>query len=98
MRAERSAASGVLFHSDQMPGAPWKSSAQTCSRREKFTERQMANASKKSIGAGAQGKGTGTGAMTEVPKELLGENQVLSNRDKKQHSDARGQDSKTVQN
>ena len=58
----------------------------------------MANASKKSFGAGAQGKGAGTGAMTELPKEFLGENQVLSNRDKKQHSDARGQDSKTVQN
>ena len=55
----------------------------------------MSNASKKHMGAGAQGKGDGTGALTnERPPP---ENMVLSNRDKKQHSDDRGQDSKWVQ-
>jgi hypothetical protein len=58
----------------------------------------MANASKKSFGAGAMGKRTGSGGLTEVPKESVAENQVLSNRDKKQHSDARGQDSRAIQN
>jgi hypothetical protein len=57
----------------------------------------MANASKKHIGAGAHGKGSGTGAMTETDPSLIGENMVLSNRDKAAHSDERGQDSKWVQ-
>ena len=57
----------------------------------------MANASKHSIGAGAQGKHSGTGAMTELPEGILPENMVLSNRDKSQHSDQRGLDSKNVQ-
>ncbi len=57
----------------------------------------MANASKKHFGAGSQGKHAGTGAMVDVPKEMIGENQVLSNRDKKQHTDQRGNDSKGVQ-
>ena len=57
----------------------------------------MANASSKHHGAGVQGKGDGTGAMTETPADLP-ENAVLSNRDKKQHSDQRGLDSKNVQN
>lgn len=57
----------------------------------------MANASSKHIGAGAQGKASGAGAMTEVDKEALPENMVLSNRDKAQHSRERGLDSKTVQ-
>ena len=35
---------------------------------------------------------------TRRPPETVGENQVLSNRDKKQHSEGRGQDSKDVQN
>lgn len=56
----------------------------------------MANASKH-MGSGAQGKGSGTGAMTELPEGVLEENMVLSNRDKKQHSDERGLDSKAVQ-
>jgi len=45
----------------------------------------MSNASKKHIGAGAQGKGDGTGALTN--ERAVPENVVLSNRDKKQHSD-----------
>jgi hypothetical protein len=55
----------------------------------------MSKSGKKHMGAGAQGKGHGTGGLTdeaEVP-----DNMVLSNRDKKQHSDDRGQDSKRVQ-
>ncbi len=57
----------------------------------------MANASKHSVGSGAQGKGSGSGAMTELPDGILPENMVLSNRDKAQHSDERGLDSKNVQ-
>ena len=57
----------------------------------------MANASSKHHGPGVQGKGDGTGAMTDMDPDLP-ENAVLSNRDKKQHSDERGLDSKNVQN
>jgi hypothetical protein len=57
----------------------------------------MANASKRNMGPGAQGKKSGTGAMTELPDGILPENMVLSNRDKSQHSDQRGLDSKNVQ-
>jgi hypothetical protein len=58
----------------------------------------MAKASKKRMGAGSQGKGDGSGAMTDVPKEVIPENAILSNRDKSQHSGERGLDSKTIQN
>ena len=58
----------------------------------------MAHASKKKIGPGAQGKGAGVGGLTDVSKEKIGDNQVLSNRDKKQHSHDRGQDSRDIQN
>ncbi|MCG5243095.1 hypothetical protein [Azospirillum doebereinerae] len=57
----------------------------------------MANASKKHIGPGAHGKGAGVGATTDLPEGAIGENMVLSNRDKSRHSDERGLDSKTVQ-
>lgn len=57
----------------------------------------MANASKHHIGAGSQGKGAGVGGMTNLQDELVGENEVLSNRDKSRHSGERGLDSKTVQ-
>ncbi|MFU0506105.1 hypothetical protein [Pseudaminobacter sp. NGMCC 1.201702] len=57
----------------------------------------MANASKKHVGAGTHGKGSGSGAMTSVEKEDLEENMVLSNRDKSRHSEERGLDSKQVQ-
>lgn len=56
----------------------------------------MARADKKHFGKGAQGKGTGAGAMTEADKDTVGENQVLSNRDKKQHSKERGQDGNAI--
>jgi hypothetical protein len=54
-------------------------------------EVQMANSGKKHIG------GSGTGASTEVAGGGIGENDVLSNRDKAQHSKERGLDSKRVQ-
>jgi hypothetical protein len=57
----------------------------------------MAHASHKHIGAGAHGKGDGTGAMTTVDTADIPDNMVLSNRDKAQHSDQRGLDSRAVQ-
>lgn len=57
----------------------------------------MANASKTHMGPGAHGKGSGTGAMTELPEGVLEENMVLSNRDKAQHSEERGLDSRDIQ-
>ena len=57
----------------------------------------MAHASRKHFGPGAHGKGDGTGAMTDLEPEDIPENIVLSNRDKAQHSDARGLDGKAVQ-
>jgi hypothetical protein len=48
-------------------------------------------------GAGIKPKGTGTGAMTNLQDDLVGENMVLSNRDKAEHSRERGQDSKWVE-
>lgn len=58
----------------------------------------MANASKKQVGAGAQGKGSGVGANTELPREKVGENDILSNRDKSRHNEDRGLDGKQVRN
>jgi len=52
---------------------------------------------KKQVGAGAQGKGAGSGAGAEVTHDMVGENMVLSNRDKSLHTDQRGLDSKWVQ-
>ena len=49
------------------------------------------------LGPGAKGKGAGTGAMTDVQKDLIGDNMVLSNRDKAEHSRDRGHDSKWTQ-
>ena len=57
----------------------------------------MANASRHHVGPGAHGKGSGAGAMTELPDGVLEENMVLSNRDKSRHSQERGLDGKTVQ-
>jgi len=57
----------------------------------------MANAGQHGMHPGAQGKGSGSGAMTDLPEGVLGENEVLSNRDKAQHGDERGLDGKTVQ-
>lgn len=56
----------------------------------------MASGGKKHMGRGSQGKGSGTGAKTELPKEMVGENEVLKNRDKKQHTKQRGLDSNRI--
>ena len=53
--------------------------------------------SKTHFRSGMHGKSDGTGAFAEVPKEKIGDNMVLSNRDKKQHSDIRGMDGKAIQ-
>jgi hypothetical protein len=52
----------------------------------------MAKGGKKKIGRGAQQKGTGSGAMTDIDKDKIGENMVLSNRDKALHTRERGLD------
>jgi hypothetical protein len=57
----------------------------------------MANASKRHVGSGSQGKKAGVGAMTVTPKDMIEENMILSNRDKSRHSDERGLDSKLIQ-
>jgi hypothetical protein len=57
----------------------------------------MAQASKKHFGKGSQGKASGEGAMTEIPKDTIPGNRVLSNRDKAQHSRERGADGKQIQ-
>ncbi|WP_406854204.1 hypothetical protein ABEG18_16815 [Alsobacter sp. KACC 23698] len=59
----------------------------------------MANASKNTMGSGAQGKGAGVGAMTDdsILDGKLEENMVLSNRDKSRHTGERGLDGKAVQ-
>jgi hypothetical protein len=53
--------------------------------------------SKTHFRSGMHGKGDGTGGLTDVPKDMIGDNMVLSNRDKKQHSDIRGMDGKSIQ-
>ena len=59
----------------------------------------MTKASGKRLGPSNRdkGKGAGTGAMTDLQGHLVGDNAVLSNRDKSEHSRARGQDGKWVQ-
>lgn len=57
----------------------------------------MAKASKHHMGPGSHGKGSGAGAMTELPEGVLEENMVLSNRDKSRHSEERGLDGRDVQ-
>jgi hypothetical protein len=56
----------------------------------------MAHAGKKHIGRGAQGKGDASGARSTLDDNRVGENDVLSNRDKAQHSKERGLDGKNV--
>ena len=55
----------------------------------------MAKANKKHIGAGAQGKGDGSGGLSGDAN--IPENTVLSNRDKTVLSHDRGQDGKLIQ-
>lgn len=56
----------------------------------------MAHASKTHIGEGSQGKKDGSGAMTHMDLSKIGENDVLSNRDKKVHSKERGLDGNAI--
>jgi hypothetical protein len=56
----------------------------------------MANGDKKHFGKGSQGKGSGSGAMIDLDDLTTGENDILSNRDKKQHSKERGQDGNAI--
>ncbi len=58
----------------------------------------MAKADRRSYGAGAQGKGDGTGAMRELNDEAVRKEDILSNRDKSQSATSeRGLDSRNVQ-
>jgi hypothetical protein len=59
--------------------------------------RTMPHGGKTHIGAGAHGKGAGSGALTDISKDKIGDNMILSNRDKAQHSDISGMDSKFIQ-
>jgi hypothetical protein len=52
---------------------------------------------KPEAGSPIRGKGDGSGAMTDLQDDLLGENEVLSNRDKAESSRERGQDSRWIQ-
>jgi hypothetical protein len=60
-------------------------------------EQSMPSGGKTHIGSGAHGKGAGNGALTDIPKDKVGDNMILSNRDKAQHSDIRGMDGKFIQ-
>ena len=44
-----------------------------------------------------QGKGDGTGALTEIDAADIPDNMILSNRDKASHGDQRGLDGNAVQ-
>jgi hypothetical protein len=57
----------------------------------------MSNGGKKHFGPATHGKGAGTGALTDIPKDKIGDNMILSNRDKSQHTDQRGMDGKYIQ-
>jgi hypothetical protein len=52
---------------------------------------------KPGMGTRIKSKGDGGGAMTDLQDEMLGENSVLSNRDKTESSRERGQDSRWIQ-
>jgi hypothetical protein len=56
----------------------------------------MAHASKNHFGEGSQGKKDGSGAMTHMDLSKIGENDVLSNRDKKLHGSGRGLDGNAI--
>jgi hypothetical protein len=45
----------------------------------------------------SQAKGAGSGGMTDLQDDLIGENDVLSNRDKAEESGDRGQDGKWIE-
>jgi hypothetical protein len=56
----------------------------------------MAKADHKHHGPAVQGKGDGTGGMTDLDATQVPANAVLSNRDKSNHSEERGLDSAAV--
>jgi hypothetical protein len=60
-------------------------------------ENPMPHGGKTHIGSGTHGKGAGTGGLTDIPKDKIGDNMILSNRDKSLHSDERGMDGKYIQ-
>jgi hypothetical protein len=51
----------------------------------------------KGVGSSVRTKGSGSGGNTNLQRDLVGDNEVLSNRDKSSKSGARGQDGKRVQ-
>lgn len=57
----------------------------------------MSRAGRRHMGAGSQGKGDASGARTILDKDMVGENDILSNRDKSQHRGNRGLDGKGTQ-
>jgi hypothetical protein len=57
----------------------------------------MANANRRHMGSGAQGKGAGVGAMTDVELNKVPDAGVLTNRDKSIHPEGRGLDGKAIQ-
>jgi len=59
--------------------------------------KRQAGGEQAQTGTRIKGKGAGAGAMTDLQDELVGENDVLSNRDKVQESGDRGQDGKWIQ-
>jgi hypothetical protein len=58
----------------------------------------MANANHRKLGEGVHHKRSGAGAMTEVPGNKIGDNEVLSNRDKSRRPDSQGLDGREIQN
>ncbi|WP_407148939.1 hypothetical protein [Bradyrhizobium sp. ORS 86] len=58
----------------------------------------MTNKAGKHFGSGAtsKSKGAGSGGLSNLRDDLIGENMVLSNRDKAEHSRERGQDGKWI--
>lgn len=85
---------GVTEHYQPMPVRA--SNTATLKSGANSKEDSMASGSKKHIGRGSHGKGAGAGAMTELAKDKIEENAVLSNRDKKQHSEERGLDGNQI--
>jgi hypothetical protein len=59
--------------------------------------KRQAGGEQAETGTRIKGKGAGAGAMTDLQDKLVGENDVLSNRDKVQDSGDRGQDGKWIQ-
>jgi hypothetical protein len=85
-----------MFSGSRAPEAPGTGGVRLAgSRPARQTEEEagMANASRKHMGVGTQGKGDGTGAMTLRTAEVP-DNSVLSNRDRASRSAGRGRDGK----